>query len=92
MIWKHSGCYGELQPKASEGLRKTEILYAKHGEDVFVTHIRDAQHGTGTLHTDGRAWDQRKGKVPLQAHKEALGKDFDVIDETTHRHVEYDPK
>lgn len=92
MIWYKQGVWGELIPEAAEALRKTAKLYYQRGEDLFVTSIRDSTHSAGSYHTTGRAWDQRSGKVSLVEHAKALGPDFDVIDESNHRHIEYDPK
>ena len=52
-VWYKQGVYGELQPAASEGRRKVEKLFAAKGEDLYITSIREATHGVGTLHTDG---------------------------------------
>lgn len=92
-VWYKQGVYGELQPAASEGRRKVEKLFAAKGEDLYITSIREATHGVGTLHTDGRAWDQRPGKkVTVADMKRILGNTFDVIPESNHLHIEYDPK
>ena len=92
MIWYKQGVFGELQPRAAEGLRKTERLYSANREDVFVTSIKDGSHGAGSFHPSGLAWDQRIGNVSKVEHQKALGKEFQVIDEATHRHIEYDPQ
>lgn len=90
--WYKQGVFGKLIPPAANGLRLTERLYAQHGEDVFVTSIRDGTHMPGSFHPIGRAWDMQPRNVSKEAHKAALGSDFDVVDESDHRHVEYDPK
>jgi hypothetical protein len=91
-IWYKQGVFGTLQSKSVDGLRKTERLYATHGEDVFVTSIQDGTHGAGSFHVSGLAWDMRKGDVLIADHKECLGTDFQIIDESNHRHVEFDPQ
>ena len=91
-IWYKQGVYGDLSPDAAEGLRLTERLYTDNGEDVFITSIRDGSHMAGSYHVIGRAFDMRKGKISLKDHQKKLGKKFQVIDEATHRHVEYDPR
>lgn len=91
-IWYKQGVFGDLTTETSEGMRKTERLYAANKEDVYVTSIRDGAHKPGSFHPHGRAWDMRKGNVSVNDHKKELGKNFDVIDEADHRHVEYDPK
>lgn len=91
-IWYKQGVYGELTPETAEGLRKTERLYANGGDDVYVTSIRDSSHGPGSFHPHGRAWDMRPGKISREELQSYLGAKFQVIDESNHRHVEYDPK
>lgn len=91
-IWYKQGVFGQLQPEAIEGLRQTDKLYAVNKEDVFVTSIQDGTHSPGSFHMVGMAWDQRKGVVSKESHQRFLGQNFQVIDESDHRHVEYDPK
>lgn len=90
--WYKQGVFGRLQPEASEGLRITEKVYASCREELYITSLQEGTHSVGTLHTDGRAWDMRKGNVKKEVLQKALGDDFDVVDESNHRHVEYDPK
>lgn len=91
-VWFKQGVFGELRPEAAEGLRRTERLYAARGEQVYITSIREGTHSPGSFHPQGAAFDMRPGSVLAKDHKAALGPDFDVVDEPTHRHVEYDPK
>lgn len=90
-IWYKQGVFGSLQPCAVEGLRKTERLYSQKGEDVYVTALQDGTHSAGSFHMSGLAWDMRKGTVPKEEHQRCLGADFQVVDEATHRHIEFDP-
>jgi hypothetical protein len=86
------GVFGEMQPKLSEAKRKLARKYAANGEDLVITSIREGNHTISSFHWDGRAFDHRKGGISLYIEKQLLGDDFDIIDETNHRHVEYDPK
>lgn len=64
-----------------------------------ITSASDGKHGPNSLHYKGRALDLRTNNVPRHAlsalHadlKSALGPQFDVVLETDHIHLEYDPK
>jgi hypothetical protein len=74
--------------------------YSRRGaQDSFVvTSAHDGTHSPGSLHDDGlavdlRVWafsdDERKA-VAYEIQKR-LGARWDVVDEGTHIHVEYDP-
>ena len=73
------------------------IRIAKH--EVTITSVKDGKHMHQSKHDDGNAGDFRKRDISpndyiliLAEVKRKLGKDYDVIDETTHMHIEYDPK
>jgi len=67
-----------------------------YGEEFVVTSTYEGNHGAGSLHYDNNAYDvrnPRKNKpVIVLEIKEKLGKDYDVINELSHIHIEYDPK
>ena len=67
--------------------------------DCVITSANDSKHGPNSLHYKGQALDLRTrhlNEQGLQAvfHKlkEALGSQFDVVLESDHIHLEYDPK
>ena len=64
-----------------------------------ITSASDGTHGPHSLHYKGKALDLRTNTIPrhaLQAVyadlKTALGSQFDVVLETDHFHIEFDPK
>ncbi len=71
---------------------------------VWVTSANDSTHMEGSLHFDNRAFDIRTRNIvgikafPQAARawttrmQNALGDDYDVVLESNHIHVEYDPK
>ena len=72
---------------------------AMFGIEPIVTSIFDGTHMAGSLHYLGRAFDLRsRDLVPSQrsafraALARELGPDFDVVLESSHVHVEWDPK
>ena len=63
---------------------------------VVVTSISDGVHKPTSLHYWGKAVDLRVWGIEVihaaTLLKEELGKDYDVVVERDHIHVEYDPK
>ena len=67
--------------------------------DCVITSANDSKHGPNSLHYKGQALDLRTRHLNgqgLQAVylklKESLGEQFDVVLESDHIHVEWDPK
>jgi pyruvate-formate lyase-activating enzyme len=64
--------------------------------ELVITSTYEGNHGEGSLHYADDAIDMRKIEArPIDGEdkiKEKLGKDYDVVLERDHIHVEYDPK
>lgn len=78
---------------------KAEAVYKRYGYELTITAGTDGQHGVHSLHYTGLALDCRTrdveaAQVPRLQREIAqeLGKDYDVVLESDHIHVEYDPK
>lgn len=74
-------------------------IYQRHGADAVITSLIDDKHSKGSFHYNGLGMDLRtKNLNSSQVHivheklKHALGPDFDVILESHHIHVEFQPK
>jgi len=74
-------------------------VYRYYGEELVVTSCMDGRHKKGSLHYKGKAVDTRTryfGELELQRIKyeliDVLGSNFDVVLESDHFHIEYDPK
>ncbi len=68
------------------------------GVEMVITAIFDGTHMDGSKHYEGNAFDMRRWHVGLRVKefiarlKTALGPDYDVVNEPSHIHIEYDPK
>uniref|UniRef100_A0A6M3IX10 Peptidase n=1 Tax=viral metagenome TaxID=1070528 RepID=A0A6M3IX10_9ZZZZ len=92
-VWYKQGVMGDLQPVAQKGLGRISRLVHTHGEHLYVTSIREANHSAGSLHYIGMAFDIiPSDAVGMNEYRNALGPDWDVVDEGNHIHCEYDPK
>lgn len=73
-------------------------VYRKQGmESLTITSARDGEHMKGSLHycgaaVDFRIWGLPDPKAAADELKRQLDKEFDVVLESTHLHVEFDPK
>jgi len=91
--WYKEGVIGDLNPGIRRAKRKIEQAFNDRGEDLFITSKRDGNHGEGSCHPEGDALDFRKPHtLRVSAIRDLLGADYDVIEHSTHIHVEYDPK
>lgn len=71
----------------------------EQGQQAVITSLNDARHSKNSRHYDGAAVDLRSRffndpEMILALCKEALGNnpDYDMIFETNHFHLEYQPK
>lgn len=98
----------KIKPGASiKGLRPEMVLACSIIDSLFIeaaiefviTEGTGGKHGPGSLHYVGLAIDVRSRDIPGQVlptlladMKENLGAEFDVVMETDHIHVEFQPK
>jgi hypothetical protein len=88
-----------LTPQIVLALMVADQEYRKSGFNLVVTSISDSKHGIGSLHYSGQAADLRTRTVPVK-HRQSLrdtiarmlGPEFDVVLESDHIHLEYDPQ
>lgn len=90
------------RPELFEALRAAHEAARRFGVTCVVTSIKDGNHGAGSKHYQGLAFDLRTrhlGSVtPADFARtiiSALGAfawRYDVVVEPTHIHIEYDPK
>ena len=91
-VWYKQGVCGSLTYNAAQGLLCMEKVFIGV-EDIYITSVREATHGAGSLHPCGDAFDMRKPKaISIHEIRNVLGKNFDVVEESDHIHVEFDEK
>jgi hypothetical protein len=76
------------------------VVYAEQHAELVVTGAVEFGHSVTSLHQYGRACDYRTHHLPSKATaiaiadelRQRLGSDYDVVLESDHIHVEFDPK
>lgn len=64
-------------------------------DEMVVTSTYEGRHMSGSLHYANLAIDIRLAGVSadfVNSLKKKLGRDYDIINESNHIHIEYDPK
>ena len=79
------------------GLNVADAVYKELGYELTVTSVLDGRHSLTSLHYAGNAADLRiRGVSDPQAIvdmlKARLGVNFDVLLESNHIHIEYQPR
>lgn len=85
----------DLQHEMKDKLQGIDHIFMKYGVEAVITSGKDSVHGDNSKHYLGLAIDLRTYHVLdriVQDLKNHLGKDYDVVLEKDHIHVEYDPK
>lgn len=90
-----------LQPQMVLAVIATHAIYASMGVELVITAGNDGKHMQGSKHYSGNAIDIRTYNLPdpkrnapeiVRQLQQDLGRDYDVIFEGDHIHIEYDPK
>lgn len=95
---KHGVSLRKLQPQMSLALPVVAAVYTKYGYDTVITSGDDGRHSNVSLHYDGDALDFRTRDCkladlgPITAELRAALPGYDVVCESDHIHIEYDPK
>ena len=91
---------GDIHPNIGHAIDHARGVWEEMGYQVLIiTSLNDGRHGKGSLHPLGCAFDVRKWNLREEHRAKAvnlltkkLGKEYDVILESTHIHVEWQPK
>jgi len=96
MLIKPGVDISRLNREIRRTLNTLDRIYYGHGDDLVITSTYEGNHSPSSLHYANDAIDIRlpskEKNTVLVEIKNAIGKTYDVIYETDHIHVEYDPK
>lgn len=96
MLIKAGVDISRLKREIRRALPVLEALHYENGTRFVVTSTYEGNHGAGSLHYCDDAFDServKEGAREFQSKvKERLSKDYDVVLEGDHLHIEYDPK
>lgn len=88
-----------IQGETLAALLTVSEAYRSHNLDCIVTSCVEGEHSFASLHYTGCALDFRTRHVPeieidelVQEVRDALTSEYDVVLESTHLHVEFQPK
>ena len=87
-----------LRPEMVLGLMMADKVFHTYGYEMVITSAVDSKHGNGSLHFSGAAVDLRTRDlsgthtgVIINELKYNLGVDYDVVLESDHIHLEFQP-
>lgn len=96
MLIKTGVDISRLNREIRRGLIKIDLLFASNGQEAVITSTYGGNHSPGSLHYANDAIDVRLPNPDIVGIvgrlRVNLGLDFDVIKESDHIHIEYDPK
>ena len=88
-----------LRPELLLAIQIAHSVFQDHAElEMRITSVIDGKHSVGSLHYAGQAVDISIAGLNTDfgtikaAIAEALGADYDVVLETDHLHIEFQPK
>ena len=88
-----------IQPEMILAFVIASHIYKEYGIDCVITEATGAKHSLGSLHYVGFAIDLRTrdmsenmAEIIVTRLKEALGDQYDVVLESDHIHIEFQPK
>ena len=96
MLIKAGVDISRLRPEIRKKLTGiASIVWGNEHEELVITSTYEGTHSEASLHYANLAVDIRRGKERMFAYnkiKRWLGIDYDVVLESDHIHIEYDPK
>lgn len=90
-----------LTPQIVLGVLAAFEEYVKYGTELVITSGNDGTHAVNSKHYSGNAVDIRTHSLPNPRQdgqaianilNDNLGRDYDIIFEGDHIHIEYDPR
>jgi len=96
MLLKAGVDISRLERNTRRGLQLVANIFKTYDQELIITSTFEGNHSAGSLHYANRAFDIRKPTKELKEIADQvshlLEPDFDVVDESTHWHIEHDPK
>lgn len=96
MLIKAGVNISRLRPEIRKKLNEiARWIWSIEEKELIVTSTYEGSHSEGSLHYANLAVDirrQDRGNAVRDELKDKLGMDYDVVLESDHIHVEYDPK
>jgi len=96
MLLKLGVDISRLNREIRRALNVVNRLFMAHGQEAVVTSTYGGNHSAGSLHYANDAIDIRLPDPPIAGLvnrlRVNLGPDFDIVKESDHIHVEFDPK
>jgi hypothetical protein len=87
-----------IKSECIHAMCEVDNCYKDFGEELVITSVMDGQHGKNSLHYQGYAFDCRTRYFTLEEQEHVarllriyLGDNFDVVLESDHMHIEFDP-
>ncbi len=85
-----------IRPELLLALCIADKIYDQLGHELVITSALDGEHMRGSLHYVGAAADLRRPSDDVELItvrlRDALGENYDVVLETLHIHIEFQPK
>ena len=88
-----------MSPAIYAALQEIEPFFGPRSKELVVTSVLDGAHRVGSLHYTGNAADIRTRSLAPEDRRElesfareVLGDAYDVVLESDHLHIEFQPK
>lgn len=96
MLIKAGVDISRLRPEIRKKLTGIAAICKQIAEELVITSTFEGNHSEGSLHYANLAIDIRRpeeGKAYIRVQLgDLLGPDYDIVFESDHVHIEYDPK
>ena len=96
MLIKAGVDISKLNKEIRRALSPLESIYVSLGKELIITSTYEGTHMASSLHYHNDAidirWIPELAPKLIEKIKLRLGNDYDVVEETGHFHIEYDPK
>lgn len=86
-----------MSPTLAIATQIVEPILAKYGQELVITSCMDGKHKRSSAHYTGmaidlRIWDITDADRCVEEMQYNLGKNYDVLLENDHIHLEFDPE